>query len=245
VNEAACEQRGVAVHVVRSLSLITVAEHTVLLILALMKRFVTAMDDLREGRIVDDLRPELTTQTKYAYNWIGLSGFDSLYGKRVGLVGVGKIGREVAIRLRAFGCDVVYNKRHQLPAAEERELGTGFVPFDELLQTSDCVSLHHRFDPREEPFMGSREFNLMKTGSYFVNTARGRLVDEDALLAALESGRLAAAALDVFRYEPLPSDSALRHAPNLILTPHVGGIPSHTSALAELGEVARIIRSHQ
>jgi D-3-phosphoglycerate dehydrogenase len=119
-----------------------------------------------------------------------------------------------------------------------------FLSRDELLKTSDCVSLHHRFDDSSERYMGRREFGLMKPGSYFVNTARGRLVDEAALLEALESGHLAGAALDVFWQEPLPQDSPLLRARNLILTPHVGGIPSRASSLVELGEAARLIRSH-
>lgn len=245
VDQTTCEQRGIAVHVIRSLSLITVAEHTVLLMLALLKRFVTAMDDLRSGRVVGDVQPALTTQTSYAYNWIGLTGFEPLYRKRIGLVGLGAIGREVAVRLRAFGCTVVYTKRTPLAAAEEDALGVRYAPLEELLEGSDCVSLHHRFDPAEEPYMGRREFDSMRPGSYFINTARGRLVDEDALIDALKRGHLAGAALDVFRYEPLPSDSPLLSAPNLILTPHVGGIPSHLASLAEMGEVVSIIRSYQ
>lgn len=244
VDEAACEQRGIALYVVYSPSLVSVAEHTILLILALVKRFVAAMDDLRAGVVAGGVQPAVTTQTSYAYNWIGLSGFDALWGKRIGLVGLGKIGREVAIRLRAFGVEVVYTKRSPLSPEEEKLLGVRFLPRDELLRVSDCVSLHHRFDESSERYMGRREFGLMKPGAYFVNTARGRLVDEAALLDALESGRLAGAALDVFWYEPLPPDSPLPRAKNLILTPHVGGIPSHASSLAELGEAARLIRSH-
>ena len=151
---------------------------------------------------------------------------------------MGTIARHVATRLRAFGCDVAYTKRSQLSAARGGSWASASSPFDELLRTSDCVSLHHRFHGEAEPFMGQREFALMPHGSYFVNTARGRLVDEEALIAALESGRLAGAALDVFQYEPLPMDSPLLSAPNLILTPHVGGIPSNEAALVELGEAA-------
>jgi phosphoglycerate dehydrogenase-like enzyme len=242
VDEEECLKRGIAVDIVYSPTIISVAEHTILLILALMKRFETATDDLRAGVVVDGVQPALTTQTSYAYNWIGLTGFDALYGKRIGLVGVGKIGREVAIRLRAFGVDVTYTKRTPLTIDEEKLLGVRFLPLDELLRVSDCVSLHHRIDESSDRYMDRRAFGLMKRGAYFVNTARGRLVDEPALLDALESGRLAGAALDVFQYEPLPADSPLLRTKNLILTPHVGGIPSHASSLAEFGEAANLIR---
>src|SRR5262249_31020653 len=142
------------------------------------------------------------------------------------------------------GLEVAYTKRTPLAPEEESALGVRFLPRDDLLQVADCVSLHHRFDESSERYMGEREFASMKPGSYFVNTARGRLVDEAALLAALSSGHLAGAALDVFWYEPLPTDSPLLQARNLILTPHVGGIPSGASSLIELGEAGRLIRSH-
>jgi phosphoglycerate dehydrogenase-like enzyme len=87
--------------------------------------------------------------------------------------------------------------------------------------------------------MGEREFALMPRGSFFVNTARGRLVDEAALVHALEAGQLAGAALDVFWYEPLPADAALLRAPNLLLTPHTGGIPTAEAQILELQEAAR------
>ena len=244
IDEAACRHARVAVFVVPSPTLISVAEHTVLLILALVKRFVPAIEALRAGVVAGDIQPALTTQQSYAYNWVGLSGFDALYGKRVGLVGIGKIGRAVAARLYAFGVEVLYTKRTRLSADEEAQLGARFTSFDELLAGVDCVSLHHRFDPTTDRCMAAAQFAAMPRGSYFINTARGRLVDEQALIDALERGHLAGAALDVFQYEPLPPDSPLLRAPNLILTPHVGGIPSHASLLTELGEAARLIRSH-
>jgi phosphoglycerate dehydrogenase-like enzyme len=244
VDEEECRRRGIAVYIVHSPTIISVAEHTVLLILALIKRFETATSELRAGTVVDGMKPALTTQTSYAYNWVGLTGFDALYGKRIGLIGLGKIGRETAIRLRAFGVDVTYTKRTPLSAEEDKALGVRFLSRDELLRVSDCVSLHHRFDGSVEHYMDRRAFGLMKHGAYLVNTARGRLVDEEALRDALQSGRLAGAALDVFQYEPLPGDSPLLRTKNLILTPHVGGIPSHASSLAEFGEAANLIRKH-
>jgi glyoxylate reductase len=243
LDETELARRGIPLRTVDSLSLITVAEQTIMLMLLLFKRFLTAERDLRAGVRTGGVAPQLTTQSSYAFNWIGLAGFAPLYRKRIGLVGMGTIARHVATRLRAFGCDVLYTKRSRLSDDEEQELGVRFLPLDELLSTADCVSLHHRFHGEAQPFMGRREFELMPLGSYFVNTARGRLVDEAALIAALESGRLAGAALDVFQYEPLPMDSPLLSAPNLILTPHVGGIPSHEAALIEFGEAAAAIRS--
>lgn len=234
IDESQCADRGITVQIVESPGLISVAEHAVMLILAVFKRLGIASDRFRAGKLVDGVTPELTTQESYAYNWVGLERFEALYGKTIGLVGLGKIGSEAAIRLKAFETDVVYTKRNRLDADEESRLGVRYLSFDELLAASDCVSLQNRFSPETEKMMGAREFALMREGSFFVNTARGRLVDEEALAAALASGHLAGAALDVFEYEPLRPDSPLLDAPNVILTPHTAGIPIDVSIAQEL-----------
>lgn len=236
-----CEARGIWTDTVLSPSLISVAEHAVMLVLALFKRLPTAHRRLMDGVIVDGMEPFVTDQENYSYNWVGLDLFEALVGKRVGLVGVGKIGREAATRLAAFGMDVIYYKRNRFTPEEERELGIRYLPFDELLAASHCVSLHNRFTPETEKMMGAREFALMPQGSFFVNTARGRLVDEDALMGALHSGHLAGAALDVFWWEPILPDSPLRSTPNLLMTPHTGGIPSAVSVAQELAAAGKVI----
>ncbi len=234
IDESRCSDRGIAIQIVESPGLISVAEHAVMLILAVFKRLGIASGRFRAGQLVDGVTPELTTQESYAYNWVGLERFEALYGKTIGLVGLGKIGLEAAKRLKAFETDVVYTKRTRLNEDEEQRLGFRYLPFDELLAASHCVSLQNRFYPETEKMMGAREFALMREGSFFVNTARGRLVDEEALAAALNSGHLAGAALDVFEYEPLQPDSPLLDAPNVILTPHTAGIPIDVSIAQEL-----------
>jgi phosphoglycerate dehydrogenase-like enzyme len=234
IDESRCSDRGIAIQIVESPGLISVAEHAVMLILAVFKRLGIASGRFRAGQLVDGVTPELTTQESYAYNWVGLERFEALYGKTIGLVGLGKIGLEAAKRLKAFETDVAYTKRTRFDEDEEQRLGFRYLPFDELLAASHCVSLHNRFYPETEKMMGAREFALMREGSFFVNTARGRLVDEEALAAALNSGHLAGAALDVFEYEPLQPDSPLLDAPNVILTPHTAGIPIDVSIAQEL-----------
>ena len=191
--------------------------------------------------MVGGVQPEVTTQESYAYNWVGLEQFDALYGKTVGLVGLGRIGLHTTKLLRCFGCDVLYTKPNRLAESDEAASGARYSRSTICLQEADCVSLHHRFAPETERTMGAREFGLMRPGSFFVNTARGRLVDEEALVQALESGHLAGAALDVFWYEPLPADSPLLRAPRLLLTPHTGGIPMAESQILELQEAARLV----
>jgi phosphoglycerate dehydrogenase-like enzyme len=207
--------------------------------LVLLKRLARVTAELRSGVVAGGVEPAVTTQESYAFNWTGLEHWEALYGKTVGLVGIGQIGRHVARLLRAFGAEILYSKPSPLSPDEERELGVAYAPFDDLLARSHVVSLHNRFVPETERMMDERAFGLMRPGSFFVNTARGRLVDEDALVRAVESGRLAGAALDVFWMEPLPADSPLLSTPGLVLTPHTGGIPIAESRILELRDAAR------
>ncbi len=242
VSAEICESMGVWTENVLSPGPISVAEHTVMLILALFKRLPTAHQRLMDGVIVDGMEPFVTDQLNYSYNWVGLDLFEAVLGKTVGLVGVGQIGQSAARLLVAFGVDVVYYKRNRFTPEEEQELGIRYLPFDELLAESHCVSLHNRFTPETEKMMGAREFALMPEGSFFVNTARGRLVDEDALMEALHSGHLAGAALDVFWWEPILPDSPLRNTPNLLMTPHTAGTPAGDTVALEMGSAGRVIR---
>ncbi len=242
VSGEICESMGAWTEAVTSPGPTSVAEHAVMLILALFKRLPTAHRRLMDGVVVDGMEPFVTDQLNYSYNWVGLDLFEAVLGKTVGLVGVGQIGRVAAKLLVAFGVDVVYYKRNRFTPEEEQELGVRYLPFDELLAESHCVSLHNKFTPETEKMMGAREFGLMPEGSFFVNTARGRLVDEDALIEALHSGHLAGAALDVFWWEPILPDSPLRDTPNLLMTPHTAGTPAGDNVALELGSAGRVIR---
>jgi phosphoglycerate dehydrogenase-like enzyme len=244
IDEPALEGRSIPVDVVPSTSLMSVAEHAVMCMLALLKRYPAVEQQLRAGVIAGGVQPSVTTQEHYAYNWVGCERFEALRGATVGLVGLGRIGRHAARLLQAFGADVVYTKRSRLEPADEATLGVRYASFEELLAQSRVVSLHARFAPETERMIGEGQLQRMPRGSFLVNTSRGRLVDEDALCRALESGQLAGAALDVMWLEPLPPDSPLLSAPNLILTPHTGGIPAAESQEIELREAARLIAAH-
>jgi D-3-phosphoglycerate dehydrogenase len=145
-----------------------------------------------------------------------------LHGKTAGLIGLGNVGRKVAALLRGFGMKLlVYDPflTKQAIAAQ----GADKQELAELLRQADFISLHARRDPAEPPLIGAAELAQMKPTAYLVNTARAHLLDEDALVEALGAGRIAGAALDVFRHEPLPADSPLRRLDNLTLTPHLAG----------------------
>lgn len=212
-------------------ALVGVAEHAVMLIMALSRHlFAVARATNKRQWLADRSEPILTDQQRYTYNWIGLEDFGTLYGKTVGLVGLGLIGRATAARLRPFGMRLLYTQRNRLDAATEARLGVEWRELDDLLAESDFVTLHHRFQaekPSNDNHIGARELGLMKPTAYLINTARGRLVDEDALVNALKNGGIAGAGLDVFRYEPLPDEHPLfaLAGDNVILTPHVGGAP--------------------
>jgi D-3-phosphoglycerate dehydrogenase len=149
----------------------------------------------------------------------------------LGLVGFGRIGRRVARKAQAFGLTVVAHDPFATPAVAEAA-GVELLALDELLQRSDCLSLHVPLTPETRHMIGARELALLKPGATVVNIGRGGLVDEDALIATLESGHVAGAALDVTEIEPLPLDSPLLEAPNVILTPHVAWVSD--VALADL-----------
>jgi len=209
--------------------LIGVAEHVVALILTLSRHLLwvarkAAAHEWVPGRD----QPILTNQKKYTYNWIGLEKSDAIYAKKVGIVGLGHIGRAVASRLRPFGVRLLYTDLRRFDPRQEKELGVQWRELDDLLRESDFVTLHLRFvegpDGNENMF-GVRQFALMKPSAYFINTSRGRLVDEAALVEALRSHKIAGAGLDVFHYEPLPPDHPLLSlaGDNVILTAHTAG----------------------
>lgn len=143
-------------------------------------------------------------------------------GKRLGIVGMGRIGQAVAHRARAFGMEVVYHNRHRLPSSIETMFGARYeADLDRLFAESDIVSLHCPASPATRQLVNAERLAAMKPGAYLINTARGDLIDEEALIAALQSGHLAGAGLDVFAREPAV-DPRLIALPNVITLPHLG-----------------------
>ena len=145
-----------------------------------------------------------------------------VWGKTIGLVGGGgRIGRAVARRARGFSMRTLYWGPRRIPEDDERELELAYVPLDQLLAEADFVSVHAPLKPETVHLIGARELRLMKPGAFLVNTARGPIVDEQALVEALEERRIAGAALDVFEREP-EVEEALLSMSNVVLTPHLG-----------------------
>ena len=233
IDLAAAAERGVEVSCLHRPTLDAVAEHALLLVLALAKRLSEVE---RAGRLRGDGGRERIDGTQY--NWAGVRGIRQLNGATLGVIGLGEIGSTVARLAHAFRMRVLFTTRTPQP---EVDFAT---PCDlpSLLAEADFVTLHVPGDAGS-PLIGSVELARMKAGSFFVNTARGNLVDEDALHHALVSGHLAGAALDVHAEEPRSVDDRFNLLENVILTPHVGSGSSRAGVLDELEAMFDNIRA--
>lgn len=150
-----------------------------------------------------------------------------VHGKTLGVIGLGRIGKAVARRAAGFSMNVVYHNRNRLSPAEERRLGARFLSLADLMKISDFVSLHLPLTPASRHLIDSRAFQRMKRTAFLINTARGPIVDEKALVRALESGRIAGAGLDVFEDEPRVN-ARLRKMEQAVLLPHIGSASRDT-----------------
>ncbi len=150
-----------------------------------------------------------------------------VHGKTLGIIGLGSIGEAVARRSRGFGMRILYTKRRRLDEARETALGVEYRSLDDLLRESDFVSVNVALTPETVHLIGHREFAVMRPSAYLVNTSRGPIVDEKALLRALKDKRIAGAALDVYEHEPMV-EPALIQLPNVVLTPHLGSAALET-----------------
>jgi phosphoglycerate dehydrogenase-like enzyme len=200
IDLAAARERGIVVANIPGKTAAVVAEHALALMLAVARRLAFQTKELQGGR----------------WTWR-----ESIFlgGKTLGVVGTGSIGAACARLGQAIGMKVVAWTWHPSPERAQ-SLGVRFVELDELLRSSDVVSLHLKLTPESRGLIGPRELALMKPGSLLVNTARGGLVDMPALVAALQSEHLAGAGLDVFDQEPLPADHPLLACDQIVLTPH-------------------------
>lgn len=196
----------------------TTADTIFSLIMATSRRLVELANHVREGRWTCNIKEEL-------FGW-------DVHGKTLGILGFGRIGQALARRAAlGFGMPVLYHKRRPLDLANELPELLGKVihaPLDELLQHADIVAVVLPLSSETRGLMGTREFGLMKSGAIFINGARGAIVQESALLHALDHGTLRAAGLDVFVTEPLPLDSPLRTHPKVTALPHIGSATFET-----------------
>lgn len=148
-------------------------------------------------------------------------------GKTLGIVGLGRIGKAMAQRAKSFRMIVIYFSRHRLPREEEERLGVIYSSFEDLLSRSDFISLHVPLTDETRHLIGEREFGMMKKTAHLINTSRGAVVDEHALVTALREGQIEGAGLDVYEHEPNMT-KGLKELRNAVLTPHVGSATYET-----------------
>jgi glyoxylate reductase len=213
IDVAAATARRIPVTVIPPLVTEATADVAMALVLAVARRVVQADRLVRSG-----VFPGAQSQF--------LVG-GAVHGGTLGIVGLGDIGRAVARRARGFGMRILYMKRTRLSAAEERELGVEWAPLPTLLRDADFVSVHAAQTPETHHLIGAGELRAMKPTAYLVNTSRGSLVDEAALVTALRAGWIAGAGLDVYEHEPRVSPDLLELT-NTVLLPHVGSADRET-----------------
>jgi phosphoglycerate dehydrogenase-like enzyme len=222
IDVVAAQNREIKVVNCPDANTIAVAEHTMALLLALARGLPRADLSLKQGQ-----------WEKSKFMGTGLSG------KTLGIVGFGRIGREVATRAQAFGMKVIINQRRPTPELN-LEAGVESVDLLELLRASDFVTLHVPSKAETKNLIGADQLAVMKPSAYLINTARGTVVDETALLAALNEGRLAGAALDVFAEEPAINNVLARHE-RVIATPHIAASTADAQRAAAITVAEKII----
>ena len=209
IDLEACRERGIRVTNTPQPVIEPTAELAFALMIDIARRVSEFDRTVREGKAVFGVMNNLS---------------HSLYGKTLGIIGMGRIGRALARRAAASGMKVIYHNRHRL--VDERISGlvdakAEYVDFQTLLQDSDFVSLNLPYTPEVKHIIGKPELGMMKRSAYLINTARGAHVDEQALVEALQNGIIAGAALDVYEHEPAISTELLT-LPNVVLSPHTG-----------------------
>lgn len=223
IDIEAAGERGVAVFNAPGGNTVAAAELTVALMLAAARKVAEADRSMREGR----------------WDRAVFKGSE-LRGKTLGLIGAGRIGTEVAVRCRAFGMEAIAYDPF-LPEAKAAEAGIRLTSLDEVLEAADVISCHVPLTKETRGMVGAEALSRMRSGAFVVNASRGGVVDEAALAEGLKAGAIAGAALDVYETEPLPADSPLRTAPNLVHTPHLGASTreAQVSVTVEVAEALR------
>ena len=210
---------------------VAVAEHTLMLMLAVCRRLIWQHQNVAAGRWRGN-----NWQEKHVYE---------LEGKTLGIIGLGTIGKKVARLAQAFDMKVIYFDILRLNEAEEDAVGARFRLFDEVLALSDIVSLHVPLLPSTRHFISTRELGLMQRHAYLINTCRGPVVDEPALVTALSDGKIAGAGLDVFELEPPSPDNPLFTLENVVLTAHLAGPTWENRAKRFRNAFDNVLRVHR
>jgi formate dehydrogenase len=208
IDLAAAAERGIIVAEITGSNVVSVAEHAVMQILTLVRNYLPAYRQVLEGKW------DIAEAAARSHD---------LEGKVVGIVGAGRIGQRVAVRLKPFDVQMLYYDFRRLSTVEESVLGFRYALLDDMLPRCDVVTVHCPLTPETDGLFGAERLARMKPGAYLVNTARGKIVQTQPLVDALEQGHLAGYAGDVWYPQPAPPDHPWRKMPNHALTVHVSG----------------------
>lgn len=224
VDLKSATENGIIVTFTPGVNKVAVAEHTIALMFSLLRKIPGANVSLKSGK------------------WEGPKFIGrELEGKTLGIIGLGTIGIGVAKRAKCLGMNVLYLKRKRLKELE-REMGIVYKPLEQLLKESDIVSIHVALTPETKGMIGEKELALMKGEAYLINTARGEVIDNKALVRALTEKKIAGAALDVFEKEPPNFDDPLFRLDNVIVTPHIGAYTLESIKKMDLISAENIVK---
>jgi D-3-phosphoglycerate dehydrogenase len=234
IDVDAATREGISVANVAGANTVAVAEHTIMLILACLKKMVLAHEKTKRGEWAQDEMP--------------LYGVFELWGKTLGIIGMGRIGKEVAKRAKPFGPRLIYYDVNRLSPEDEKVLGLTYHSLDEVIAQSDVITIHTPLAPQTENLINAERIAKMKPNVIIINVSRGAIVDEAALAKALKEKRIQGAGLDVYAEEPINAKNPLLDAPNIILTPHIAGATNESRARIGdmiIDNVVRVLRGEE
>jgi len=220
------KQHGIMLSNIPTANKESVAEHVIAMVLAFLKDLIYLNNELKGG------------------NWPMLTRSRDLKDKIFGIIGMGRIGIKLAERLQAFEVGIIYYDINRLPREEEERLGVTYMDFDDVLKNSDIISIHLPLNEKTRNMFSEREFSLMKDGAIFINTARGEIVDEKALINAIKKKGIRAG-IDVFSKEPPDFDSELFKLDNVIVSPHIAGVTLESQQRFLTETIANVLRYAQ
>ena len=214
---------------------VAVAEHAINLMFSVNRKLDQQITSVKNGQWMDDVKGDIEE-------------FHTLVGKRVGIIGLGRIGSRVAKRLHGWECELVYYDNLVLETKYVQDSGAKYLELHELLETSDIITIHVPLDRSTKHMISKNEFKLMKKTAIFINTCRGPVVDEKAMIEALLNNEIFAAGLDVTEIEPIEKDNPLLKMENVIITPHLAtrAIESQKNAYENsLKNATRIVKGEK
>tara|TARA_B100000686_G_scaffold342599_1_gene422061 strand:+ start:1067 stop:2143 length:1077 start_codon:yes stop_codon:yes gene_type:complete len=240
IDLTACAKMGIRCKTLRRRVNGAVGEHAILLMLALGRKLIETNGALDFGSLRSlGYRPALfKNRHVQGANWARVNGIQSLQGATVGALGLGEIGREVAVRAKAMGSRILYYQRRPLTKKLEKQSSATFVSFEKLLQTSDFISIHLPLNPETKGMLNQDAFALMKKNVILSNVSRAPIIDRDALIEALDNKNIGGVGLDVHYQEPSAKQEPLKQYANVILSPHIA-VAHRSHNLADMAELIK------